>query len=792
MIIIKDSKSNKTRLQVPVPEFIPYACHYDSSTLLTKNGQLLQTIKIVGFSHETIDSNLVDLREIIRNSILGNIKNDNFAIWFHTVRRKKSLDPEGTYERPFMYATHEAWCKKNYWRDKYVNELYITIIIDGDNFKITNPKSFFESFSFKSQKKQHETAIFENYNRLNQTVNNCLESLKEFGAKRLEITVDEAGAVSEPLQFFDKIIHMTERRTPVPVIDLSKYLATHKIAFGNNAFEVRNGEGKYFGAILSIKEYHEQPLENLDKFLHLAQQFVITHTVEFISANKALEKYKYQDYILNLSGDLEFRKLCGIEDMFNNNQLNPTDYCHQQITITLIDEDLKKLDNDVKRAAKELSKLGLVTIREDLNLESCFWAQLPANFPFIKRKTEICSKIMGGFLSLHNYPVGSLNSRWGSAVTLFRTASGTPYFFNFHVNNIGHSFIAGPIGSGKTTLVNFLLSESFKFSPRITMLDYKQHSKIAVKAMEGSYSIIDTAGDTLAVKYNPLLLEDTPENRNFIKEWLLQLIYGFEFNNLNQEKHDAMIEIVKRIYSLPINQRKLNIIIEWFNTEKDQEIYEKMGIWCNAGQYAKLFNNEQDEFNDNVISAIDITEIFSDKENLMLPVISYILHRYNLTLDGNPNIIVLNDCLEMFNNPYFHDYLKKWLGFLTDNNAIAIFTAEIISKEIINPELAEIIINNCFTKIYLPSDEPEIYKKYFKLKDSEYKIAKTMRISNRNFLLIQGDEAIVAELNLDGLDSIRAILSGEKQAEKLINDIINETKSENPNEWLEIYFSRYN
>ncbi len=49
------SKKNKKnlvseiKLEAPVPDYIPYACHYNADTILTKNGELIQIIKITGF-----------------------------------------------------------------------------------------------------------------------------------------------------------------------------------------------------------------------------------------------------------------------------------------------------------------------------------------------------------------------------------------------------------------------------------------------------------------------------------------------------------------------------------------------------------------------------------------------------------------------------------------------------------------------------------------------------------------------------------------------------------------------
>src|SRR4051812_36954727 len=108
------------KLEVPVPDFIPYACHYDADTILTKNGELLQVIKVTGFSNEAIGSEHLDLRDTVRQAILQNVKSDNFALWLHTVRRKMNLDPGGDFPTGFSYDMNQEWKWRHKWDETYV------------------------------------------------------------------------------------------------------------------------------------------------------------------------------------------------------------------------------------------------------------------------------------------------------------------------------------------------------------------------------------------------------------------------------------------------------------------------------------------------------------------------------------------------------------------------------------------------------------------------------------------------------------------------------------------------
>ena len=67
----------------PDEDFIPYVCHYDENTILTKNGELLQVIKITGFSDQAISADIISLRDALRDAIYDNVNDSKFSFWFH-------------------------------------------------------------------------------------------------------------------------------------------------------------------------------------------------------------------------------------------------------------------------------------------------------------------------------------------------------------------------------------------------------------------------------------------------------------------------------------------------------------------------------------------------------------------------------------------------------------------------------------------------------------------------------------------------------------------------------------
>ena len=173
--------------------FIPIACHYDQNTMLTKNGELLQIIQIQGINAENISAKLSDLRKILRQALENNIKDKNFALWIHTIRRKANLDDGAQYDNFLSANIHEMWASKNHLRAKYVNRLYISIIHNAHTLKIDNSSSFINSLLPKTIINLEKKNLSSAHAKLKDTVDNILNDLSEYGAKKLGITFNNEG-----------------------------------------------------------------------------------------------------------------------------------------------------------------------------------------------------------------------------------------------------------------------------------------------------------------------------------------------------------------------------------------------------------------------------------------------------------------------------------------------------------------------------------------------------------------------------------------------------------------------
>lgn len=514
-------------------DFVPAACHYDEHTLLTKNGELLQTIQINGIHSEKISKNLFNLREVVRAAIRNTVDCNKFAFWVHTIRRKDDLDDTADYNGLLSANIHDIWRRKNYWHDKFVNRLYITVVHDAPELKLKNFNSLVNSLSPNIITGFEEKFFAKAAEKLTETVDSILDGVSEYGAQRLGIRIENEECYSDSMFLYRRIMQLNEEDCPVPVSDISSALASHQYAVGSDKIEVIGEDGKKFAALMSIKEYQEVSSEALDRFLQIPVEMVATEVFYFVERNEVTSVFEDQDYILGVSGDSDLKKLKGLDVIINEADDN-VHFCHQQISFMVISEDLHALDQQVKQASEALSKIGIVHVREDINLEKTFWAQLPANFSFLSRMRPTVLANTAALASLHNFPTGNQYNPWGRAVTLLRTEKGTPYFMNFHdQNNIGTTCIFGESKVGKTTLLNFLISEADKYNPATVYVTDDMDSGLYIKARGGKWFQRDKN------IINPLMCEDTEENRKFMFEFF-KIISKHYFDPLQDTELDLL------------------------------------------------------------------------------------------------------------------------------------------------------------------------------------------------------------------------------------------------------------
>lgn len=804
----KSKKSDNNLYNKTSEDFIPAVCHYDPHTLLTKNGELLQTIQINGIHSEKISKNLSNLRTVVREAIKTAVNHEKFAFWIHTIRRKDSLDDNEGYAKLLSANIHDIWRRENYWDDKFVNCLYITIVHGGPEVKVTNLNSWLNSLSTKAISDFEEKYFGLSHQELDQTTNDILNSLKEYGAHRLEIYEEDGIYYSDPMFLYRRIMQLNEEKCPIPNADISSVLASHHYAVGSDKIEVIGHDGKKFATLLSIKEYKDVSAESIDRFLQIPIEMIATEVFYFVPRKNAVKNFEEQNYILGLSKDSDLKDLKGLNTIMDKEQ--NTSFCHQQISFMLAGEDLEMLDQQVKKTSSTLSKIGLVHVREDINLEKTFWAQLPANFAFLTRMKPTIFSNAAALASLHNFPIGNQFNPWGKAVTLLNTEKGTPYFMNFHdQTNKGTTCIFGQKETGKTTLLNFFISEADKYNPVTLYITDKMDSELYIKARGGEWF---QSNKTIL---NPFLCEDTQLNKNFVLHFLT-IISKHYFEPLGESELDILKTISESIFSLPMQERKLSLFVQALGDVTGAEsLQERLSSYLPEGEYYGVF--EQDtpiSLSPGDLVAVNLQDFdeetytqknypqekkylkqFERNLNSMRSVKAAIILAFQNILQNSgdsPKILAIDNLSEILDFTRYGELFSMIDENMSNCNGIFVSTLDTERlQNIYKQNITQDWIKNVNTSFILPSElSTSGLDKILNIDRASLTKLSRLSISSRMFLIKQDDKTIAAEFKIEELPGLSRLLSSTEQERKIYKEVVDEFGEDSPDDWVQPLYEK--
>ncbi len=786
---IKKTERGEIALKdVKLSKFVPYTHHVDEKTLATKNGYLLQVIKLDGFAFETADTSEINALKEIRNTLLRGISDPRFAIYHHIIRREIDLYPEGEFEG-FCQSLNQAWRKKVLKKKLYINEQYITIVrrsFSGSLGILTSLAAFISRKADKAAEKHHRA---KNHKALTVAADNIKRSFQSYGSKILSVYQDENGSLnSEPLEFLYYLINQESQKVALPRMEISKYLPSKRLFFGAESLEVRGASKSTLGAIISIKEYNDTTFPGMiDGLLTMPHELILTQSFGFINRSKSLSAIKTVKRQMKSADDDAISLQEELSEAADDVASNRIVFGEHHFSVLVKQKTKFKLDDAVTTTMEELQNLGVLAIREDVNMEAAYWAQLPANFAFIARKSPISSQNFASFASLHNFPEGKIkNNHWGNAVTMFETTSGTPYFFNFHHNDLGNFIVIGPSGTGKTVVLTFLMAQAQRFKPRSIFFDKDRGAEIFIRAIGGSYSVIKPGR---ATGFNPLQLENTPINKAFLRSWLGELVKPLNGDALSSSDRLIISEAIDGIYTVKKSHRRLPVLAELLSGHEKKTVdslESRFAPWHSKGEYWWLFDNHEDTLSfENSTIGFDLTFILDDKI-ARTPAMMYMFHRVDETLTGQKTIIFIDEGWKALADPIFEERIKDWLKTIRKRNGVLGFGSQ-STKDIINSGIADSVIEQSPTQIFMPNLKAD-YDSYkaFGLTDAEFNAIKTLGENSRCFLIKHGSHSVIAKLDLSGLDDILAVLSGNEENVNILTKIRLE-HGENPEIWLPIF-----
>jgi len=737
-------------------EFVPYACLFNENTILTKNGELLQTI-VIRNPLQGSKEDAPSLREYLRDAVAKHIPSPRFALWFHTVRKKVDVTAPGNFSNKFAYALNKNWSERNRFADQYATYVYISIVREGEAIPLMRPQAFLRGI-FPFAEINHRNEYLENiHQELNKVTQNLIQALRPFGAQILGSTSKtnkrgEKNFYSEQMQFLERIINLEERPMPFTNKALDKYLTNGEVTFGFNAMEVRTPKGnRRFGALLTIKEYKEASLGALDRFLMLPIDYIVTQCVDFINSEDALKNYKTQGYFADLGNDPKLQAQTEIDKILDSDNGKSTDFGQQQTTIFILADELIQLERDVLLATRHLCNVGVIVVREDIHFEECYWAQLPGNFEFLRRLRPTSTHRIAGFANTPPFVADtSADDKWGFPISSFHTANGMPYCLHLHDGDNPNSSIFGQNIRYVTRISHFLLTQATKYKPQIFYVDSIGRGRAIAKEL-GLRSWQPAEG------LNPFILPDNPSNQAFLLRWL-GIIARISGKKLPPEAQEAIKTTIADIMRLPQSKRSFALFLARV-AEKSLATASAFADWGSNGKYGYLLQADG-SFNlaDNP---------YFDFSNLMevpparIVLASWVLQYITANITEKRSILLLSDVFALLADTHILASLPAWFGFLKKNDCALLLASGEIESAFNNPILPT-IFSEMANRFFLPDPLPDAaYATIAQLDETQFNYLDMMEAEAGHFLLCQRKQTIVGTLDPDIIAEHEETIAGD-------------------------------
>ncbi len=698
--MLKEYSEEKGKLS----SYIPWICLIDKGVVLNKNGTLQKTLKYRGYDLDS--STVYELKNI--NAKLNDVIKRLGQGWSLNVeaRRRKCTDYIEAENEILAIDIIEKERKLNFLENEHFeSEYYLTIVqlIPTDNSKKVG-----EIFLEYAKKSEILDKTLENFNKEFKKILNLFKEIF------LEVTeLDD----EETYTYLHSCVSVKKDKVVVPEIPyaMSNYLCDSDLIGG---LKPKLAEKEI--RCISIQGFPNytvpgffDKLNRLDIPYRWITRFLMLSKLEALS--KMEKKYKnifsqrlslFQRVYAELTGEKEENSRKLNEDALNKANevrtqiaLTAGDYVSQGFyTCTLIvdGDSIDEVEERVDVISKTINNMGFITIEESINSVEAFLGSIPGNIT-----NNIRMPILNTITLSHLLPVSSV---WGGdswnkhlnapPLIYTKTKGSTPFRFNIHIEDIGHSAIVGPTGYGKSVLLGLIASSFMKYKDsRVYFFDKDASSRVLTYAVGGEFH--DLGNDELS--FQPLANIEIVEEKEWAYGWILEILEQ-ENVKVSPTQKEKIWKALDNLSKTPI---ELRTISNFYTSVNDREIKEALIPYKIGGALGRYFDSDKDTLNFSRWQVFEMNQVINNKKGIT-PLLSYIFRRIENSLDGSPYIIILDECWMFFDSPIFAAKIREWLKVLRKKNCSVIFATQELG-DILNSKLFTTVLDACQTKVFLPN-----------------------------------------------------------------------------------------
>ncbi|MBS0543376.1 MAG: conjugal transfer protein TrbE, partial [Proteobacteria bacterium] len=320
--------------------------------------------------------------------------------------------------------------------------------------------------------------------------------------------------------------------------------------------------------------------------------------------------------------------------------------------VVLMDEDRDALEASARLIEKAINRLGFVARIETINTLDAFLGSLPGHGVENVRRPLINTMNLADLLPTSSIWTGSpeapcpLYPSGAPALMHGVTQGATPFRLNLHVRDLGHTFMFGPTGAGKSAHLALIAAQLRRYAGMSIYAFDKGLSLYALtRAVGGQHYAV--ASDDGRLAFCPLQFLESRGDRAWAMEWIetVLALNGVEATPAQRNEIGHAI--------LSMQRSGARTLSEFSVTIQDEAIRQAIRQYTVDGAMGHLLDAEEDGLALAGFTTFELEELLALGEKYALPVLLYLFRRIERSLSGQPAAILLDEAWVMLGHPVF-------------------------------------------------------------------------------------------------------------------------------------------
>ncbi|MDX1999528.1 MAG: conjugal transfer protein TrbE [Thermoanaerobaculia bacterium] len=325
------------------------------------------------------------------------------------------------------------------------------------------------------------------------------------------------------------------------------------------------------------------------------------------------------------------------------------------------------------------------------------------------------------------------------------TTGSTPFALNLSAQDVMHTLIVGPTGSGKSVLLNLLLAQWFRYpDAQVFSFDKGRSQQALVQAAGGEHYDLAIGGEAGA-HFSPLAHLDTPQDFQRAHDWLHDLLAA-----AGQEVGPAeRASLAKALRHLAESETRTltNLAVKL----QDRDLRRALEPYTIGGAYAELFDAERSPIRESRFQVFEMESVLPLKRRVVAPLVIHLFAELERRLDGRPTLLAIEEVAGYLHDTLFAERFQAWVLELRKKNTGVVFVAQNLTT-FLESSLRNVLLENAPTRIYLPNPaarEPAVADAYraFGLNERQIETLATAT-PKRDYYLVSPDGCRVFTLDL--------------------------------------------